>query len=103
MAQAAWRKHGLYKSKIYITWQAMKRRCHHKNAANYGRYGARGISVCKEWLESFEAFVAHVGMPPSQKHSIDRINNSGNYEPGNVRWATAQQQADNRRPNKRSK
>jgi len=60
-------------------------------------YGGRGIKVCAAWRHNFPAFLACVGRRPSRTHSIDRINNDGNYKPGNVRWATKQEQTDNRR------
>jgi len=73
-------------------------RCTNKNQADYKNYGGRGISVCRSWLDSFEVFYADVGPKPSPELSIDRIDNEGDYEPGNVRWATAKQQANNKRP-----
>lgn len=82
---------------LYSTWRAMNRRCHDVNFHKYALYGARGISVCSEWRESFWAFIEHVGEKPSAKHSIDRIDNDGNYEPKNVRWATASEQNANQR------
>ncbi len=82
----------------YRIWNGIKQRCLNPNNAAYGRYGGRGISVCPEWQKDFKAFYAHVGSRPDRYHSIDRIDNDGNYEPGNVRWATAGQQAANRRP-----
>jgi hypothetical protein len=82
----------------YRYWQDMKRRCLNPNAHNYGHYGARGISVCPEWVNDYEAFLAHVGRRPSPEHSLDRIDNDRGYEPGNVRWGTKAEQANNRRP-----
>jgi len=81
----------------YNTWILMKRRCFDKRIPKYQNYGGRGIAVCDEWVASFEAFLSHVGPRPSPDHSIDRIDNNGNYEPGNVRWATAAQQSRNMR------
>lgn len=75
----------------------MIRRCTNENTASWRLYGGRGIGVHKPWLESFEAFLAYVGPRPSLEHSIDRFpNQNGNYEPGNVRWATHKEQAENR-------
>ena len=73
----------------------MKYRCTNPNSHKYPRYGGRGITVCDEWLESFQAFYDHIGDAPTPKHSLDRIDNDGNYEPGNVRWATPHQQRVN--------
>lgn len=84
----------------YRSWASMKNRCNNPKDKAYYRYGGRGITVCKEWSVSFEKFLKDVGIRPSNYHSLDRINNNGNYEPGNVRWATAKQQANNRRSNK---
>ena len=92
------------KSKEYKAWQDMKSRCHNPNSCNYKNYGGRGITVCQEWRDSFEAFLSHIGYAPEgNRMSIDRINNDGNYEPGNVRWATPYQQVMNRRITKRGK
>lgn len=85
------------KTPEYTTWEGMIRRCHHPNATNYGAYGARGVEVCARWRESFPAFLADVGRRPSSAFSLDRINPFGNYEPGNVRWATRSEQARNKR------
>ena len=73
----------------------MKERCYNPNFFNFAKWGGRGITVCDEWRNSFEAFYAHVGERPPGK-SIDRINNDLGYEPGNVRWATASEQAQNK-------
>ena len=74
-------------------------RCESTMPKLYKLYGATGIQVCERWRTSFENFLADVGRAPSPKHSLDRWpDNAGNYEPGNVRWATASQQAFNRRP-----
>lgn len=92
--------HGKSKSSEYEIWKNMIRRCHSPSHSNYYKYGQRGISVCEQWRKSFESFIAYMGEKPSSKHSIDRFpNNDGNYEPGNCRWATATQQALNRRGN----
>lgn len=77
----------------------MIRRCYITTSHNYRYYGARGISVCQAWRDSYAAFLAHIGTRPSDKHSLDRIDNDGNYEPGNVRWATYTEQNRNNRNN----
>lgn len=93
--------HGMSKTKEYHIWHRMLRRCFDPSDPAYHNYGGRGITVCPEWATSFEAFITHVGPRPSLRHSIDRYpNNNGNYEPGNVRWATTQQQNRNRRDNR---
>lgn len=84
----------------YRLYTSIKARCYNPNTAAYPRYGGRGIQMCKEWLASFERFVADVGRRPGPEYSLDRYpNNDGNYEPSNVRWATRQQQSLNRRSN----
>ena len=82
----------------YRTWNGMIRRCTNKNEKSWHRYGGRGITICDRWRHSYPNFLADVGRRPSDKHSLDRIDVNGNYEPGNVRWATASQQMKNRRP-----
>lgn len=83
-------KHGLRNSPTYITWRCMLRRCFDKQHKHYHRYGGRGITVCKEWTD-FKAFVKDMGLRPAGK-TIDRKDNNGNYEKGNCRWATAEEQ-----------
>lgn len=85
-------------SSTYICWAAMIRRCFNKNTKDYPGYGGRGITVTERWL-NFENFLADMGEKPKGL-SIDRINNDGNYEPGNCRWATPKEQAQNRRKTK---
>ena len=89
--------HAATGSPEYVAWTSMKRRCMDPNATGFKNYGGRGIKVCDEWLNDFTAFYDHVGPRPTSKHSLDRIDNDGDYEPGNVRWATSQAQAKNRR------
>jgi hypothetical protein len=74
-------------------------RCHNPDHPNYRLYGARGIHVCDAWRppRGFSAFIAHIGRRPAKHMSLDRIDNNGNYEPGNVRWATPHQQLANKR------
>lgn len=79
----------------------MKNRCTNSNTNNYHRYGGRGIFVCQRWVESFENFYADMGPKPSLEHSIERINNDGNYEPGNCVWATREEQANNKSSNRK--
>lgn len=78
-------------------WRSMKHRCANPHSSDYPYYGGRGICVCERWINSFADFLADVGPRPSPAHSIDRMNNDGNYEPGNVRWATKKQQMRNKR------
>jgi len=87
-------KHGLHGTPEYVIWGAMIQRCNNPKSCNYKNYGGRGISVCESWLK-FENFINDIGKRPSSKHSIDRLDNDGNYTPGNCEWRTTKQQRSN--------
>lgn len=84
----------------YKTWCAMKARCHTPGSSGYAKYGAKGITVCDRWMNSFEAFFADMGTRPSPKHSIERDDVRAGYGPGNCRWATLIEQANNKTSNR---
>ena len=91
------RLHGATQTPEYHAWEAMKKRCQDKPGSKWQKhYWDKGIRVCPEWEGNFLAFREHIGPRPCKGYSVDRIDNSRGYEPGNVRWATAVQQAANK-------
>lgn len=93
--------HGGSSRSEYRIWINMRIRCDKPSATGYENYGGRGIRVCERWHSSFANFVADMGPRPSSRHQLDRIDNDGHYEPGNVRWALPIDQLNNRRVNVR--
>lgn len=91
--------HGMTDSLTWKSWKSMLDRCYGEHRTDNHNYKARGIIVCERWRHSFEAFLADMGERPSRRHSIERIDNDGHYEPGNCCWATPEQQGRNRRTN----
>src|SRR5688572_1683194 len=94
-------KHGhardtVSRPRTYNAWLGMRERCRNPKSRAYANYGGRGISVCARW-DDYENFLSDMGEPPSKGHSLDRINNNGNYEPSNCRWATKSEQQGNQR------
>ena len=90
------RTHGMKGSPEYRSWQAMKQRCLNQNNVKFRLYGERGITICEQWLDSFETFFADMGTRPDGT-TLDRIDGSKGYYPGNCRWATYSEQNRNRR------
>lgn len=96
-AQALAKEDAKYKHPLYGVYNDIKKRCYNENCAAFKNYGGRGIEMCKEWLESFEQFVADVGARPFEEFTLERKNNSGNYSPDNIEWASKATQARNQR------
>lgn len=92
--------HGFSKTRAYKTWLSVRRRCYDPNTTSYKDYGAKGIRVHEAWRNDCVKFIADVGQPPSDNHTLDRINPLGHYEPGNVRWATPLEQGCNKTNNR---
>ena len=96
MASKGATKHNRTGDKVYYTWVGIKERCTNPNVEMFKNYGGRGIKVCDRWINSFENFLSDMGEPPSAKHSIERIDNNGNYEQSNCKWATNKEQSRNK-------
>lgn len=92
-------KHGRTGSPEYSVWEGMKERCYNPKSTFYHHYGGRGIIICDRWKDSFKNFFEDMGERPTLKHSIDRIDNDGIYEPSNCKWATQKEQRRNSRQN----
>lgn len=95
-------KHGMRNSRIYNIWRSMRQRCNNPNCKNFHNYGGKGITVCDEWKNSFEAFCEWAMKSGYEEGlTIDRIETDGNYEPGNCRWTSQKVQQNNRSNNRK--
>ena len=92
------KKHGLKKHPLYNLWVGIRARCNNQKHKSYKNYGGRGIKICERW-NNFESFISDMGDRPSPEHSIDRINNNGDYCPENCKWSTQKEQGRNMRKN----
>ena len=93
--------HGMSKTFEYNIWLSMRSRILDKSSKSYKDYGGRGILIHPDWVSDFKAFFDHIGPRPSADYSLERIDNNGNYEPGNVKWASRISQANNKRSNRK--
>lgn len=93
------KRHNEEGTPLYNTWLGIKQRCFNPRSPAYPYYGGRGITMCEAWRDCYETFRDAVGPRPGKGLSLDRVDNSRGYEPGNTRWATRKQQSDNRRSN----
>jgi hypothetical protein len=99
LCQAHYNRHWREHHYLVEIWRNMAQRCYNQKSARHRYYGARGITVCERWRSSFEVFAADVGPRPSPKHTLGRIDNEGDYRPGNVEWQTRTEQNRNQRSN----